>query len=431
MLNYKLFLEKLYHVNLISGKTDYNILKRRGRMNRLKHLIYQLEDTGSSLGGEKVSEILLGGTNLNVLDLSYPFVDLKVTEPVPGVTEEDELISVKTTRDKHTLKNAVTYVNGFKIGQLIQFAISKIDLNLYKSTTFKKRKAIKLSSVTSFYDNLIKDLFGANQDIYTFVFVHTLLFYSLLKEYLELLAKEEIIITDRDELYTNVAVLLCYYVDNKFHTNYLTNLKLKRSENYIIETTNNLNILFSNRIKEVIDSEDEELSWLKFIPESIRNIRISYCILFFNEDDEEKVVLNLCKTQSITFERLFKNTIKIWTESSGNSVPMHLKALSKKQNLYLNYQGVIKAFQSDKLKGDNVFNVHIQVEFDANWADTYHERPEDTKKMYVKVIDKVKSIPNDDKQTEILNLLNKFLNKIIDSDESDKYIKKFSDIFNH
>lgn len=435
MLNYKLFLEKLYNINLVNDEIDYDFVKTRGRLNRLKHLIYQLEKSGSPLGGEKVSEVLLGGTNLNVLDLSYPFVDLKVTTPVPGVTIADELVSVKTTRDKHTLRDSVTYVNGFKIGQLIQFAISEIDLNLYKSKIFKKRKAIKLSSITSFYDNLIKKLFGENQVIYTFAFVHTLLFYSLLKEYLEILANQDIIITDRNELYTNMAVLLCYYIDKKFNTNYINQLesKIKGSQNYIVEATHNVENLFSRKINDVVDSEDENFGWLRFIPENIRNLKISYCILFFDkEDDDEKVVLNLCKTQAVSFQDLLRNTIILWTQSSNGVVPMHMKALKKKQNLYLNYAGVIKAFETNELKGDDVFNTRFRIEFTYEWASQYQERPEELKKLYVKVIDKVKSIPNDEKQGDILNLLNKFLNKVIDHPvEAEGYIKKFSDMFNN
>ena len=124
LINYKLYLEKTYNINLSTNKTDYAFIKRsKARFNRLKHLIFQIEQSGSPLEGEKVSEILLGATNLNVLDLNYPFVDLKVVSPIKGVTKNNELISVKTSRDEHTLKNSVTYVNGFKIGQLIQFAI--------------------------------------------------------------------------------------------------------------------------------------------------------------------------------------------------------------------------------------------------------------------------------------------------------------------
>jgi hypothetical protein len=435
--NYKLFLEKVYNIDLTTNQATYEYIKGRGRLNRLKHLVYQLEKTGDPINGEKVSEILLGGVNLNVLDLSYPFVDLKVVTPVPGISNVNELISVKTTRDKHKLKDAVTYVNGFKIGQLIQFAISEIDLNLYKTKVFKKRNAIRLSSVTSFYDKLIKDLFGKNEKIYTFVFVHTLLFYYLLKEYLEILSTQEIIITDRNELYTNMAVLLCYYVDRKFNTNYLKNLNLKSSSDFIVEAEHNIINLFSKRIEEVVNAEDEEFGWLRFIPEAIRSLQISYCILFFDEDDEDsnKVVLNVCKTQSVSFEKLFVNTIKIWTQKPEGKAkaiqPMHLRSLERNKNIYLNYNGVTKAFEDGNLKGDDVFDTQIKIEFSAEWTSSYEERPESIKKLYVKVIDKVKAIPNDEKQEEVLTLINNFLNKVIDHpDVSDSYIKKFSEIFN-
>ena len=57
------FKEKLYNINLSTDQTDYHFLKSKGRMNRLKHLIYQLEGSGSPIGGEKISEILLDCNN--------------------------------------------------------------------------------------------------------------------------------------------------------------------------------------------------------------------------------------------------------------------------------------------------------------------------------------------------------------------------------
>jgi len=424
MLNYKLFLEKLYTLNLENPKNNTYKLGK-GTLNRLKHLVYNLEKSGSFLQGEKISEILLGATNLNTLDLSYPFVDLKVLEPVENVSILNELISIKTTRDKHSLKESVTYVNGFKIGQLIQFAISNMNFNFYKKQGFKQRHAYKLSSVTSHYDKFIRQYFGGNKEIYTFIFVHTLLFYSLFKSYLDIVAEGKFL--KRDDLYLSMEIFICKFVDEFNGTNYLEKYKSDKIKkiNKIDEFNNDIEEKYIDKIREAINYKDN-YKWLNFIDEKIRNLQISYAILYFNED-VDKMILNLHKTQNVSFDTLLKNTIEAWTSSEK-----HMKSLDAKKNIYLDYTGVIQAFSNDKLQGDDVFNTHIVVEFTEKWSSEYKERPEETKKLYVKVIDKVKSIPNDEKQEQILNLINKFLTKMIDEDDQkvrNSYINKFSEMF--
>ncbi|MDD4644635.1 MAG: hypothetical protein PHY99_01445, partial [Bacteroidales bacterium] len=230
MLDYKLFLEKnLYNINLANqSQSNYTyITNNQSRFNRLKHLIYQIEQSGSPLEGEKISEILLGATNLNVLNLSYPFVDVKVISPVKGVTQMNELISVKTTKDMHNLKDAVTYVNGFKISQLIQFAISKINLKIYKNETFKDRFAIKLSSITSYYQKSITELFSSDKTIYTYSFINTIVILKFIKDYLNYLTGvEHIIEKNRNKLYSIMRVCITTFIDKKFGTNYTDELSV-------------------------------------------------------------------------------------------------------------------------------------------------------------------------------------------------------------
>ena len=425
MLNYKLFLEaNEYKIDLENLKNNtYQIDK--SNLNRLKHLIYNLEKSGSFLQGEKISEILLGATNLNTLDLSYPFVDLKVIEPVKDISILNELISIKTTRDKHSLREAVTYVNGFKIGQLIQFAISNMNFNFYKKQNFKQRYAYKLSSVTSHYDKFIKQYFGENKEIYTFIFVHTLLFYSLFKNYLDIVSEE--IFLNRNDLYLSMEIFICKFIDEFNGTKYLEKYKSDNIKkiNKINKIDNDIEKKYMDKIRKSVDYKDD-YKWLDFIDEEIRNLQISYAILYFTEDDD-KIILNLHKTQNVSFDTLLKNTIETWTSSEK-----HMKSLNSEKNIYLDYGGVIKAFSNDKLQGDDVFNTHIQVEFTEKFVSEYKERPEETKKLYVKVIDKIKSIPNDEKQEQILNLINKFLTKMIDEDDEkvrNRYINKFSEMF--
>ena len=411
MKSFKVF-EKTYSINLSTNKTNYSFIgDEKYKLNRLKHLIYQIEQDGSPLKGEKISEILLGAINLNVMDLSYPFVDLKVVEPIKGVSKNNELISVKTSRDKHDLKNAVTYVNGFKIDQLIQFGMKKMKIELYKNKIFKGRNAMKLSTVISNYQKNIKRLFGNNLEIYTSAFVDTLKIFNVLKEYLEDIDP----IFNKPLLNAVMMMVAASYIDKKHNTNYIDDIGDRYSSEKLSfsvlskkleKVKSEIKSLFLNKNIDNIDSDFDDLN-------------ISYCILFFDKDNGKDIVLNLHKTRSLPFQELFNNSMKIWISKRYHERSLtNFKNNKRKQNLYLKYEDVVEAFG-----GGDAFETHIKVEIGANWE--YKERSEDIKKLYVKVIDKIKGIENNEKQEEVLKLLNKHLNNV--NSTNDVYLKKFKE----
>ena len=430
MLDYKLFLEKNFTIDLKTNQTDYTYIGRNnGRFNRLKHLIYQIEQSGSPLEGEKVSEILLGAVNLNTLNLSYPFVDVKVITAIPGVTEENELISVKTSRDMHNLKDTVNYVNGFKISQLIQFAITKINLKIFKSEPFKERFAMKLSSITSYYENTINQLFSDDINVYTYAFVNSIVILNFLKEYFTYLKIDHIIEKDRNVLYAIMSVCIASFIDKKFNTNYIDRIIAKIPEQKLNEIKVNVQKFMSTS---KFNFNRDFINYGDSLPSNIKNLKVSYCVIYFDESND-KVVLNLHKTHSISFGELFNNSMKIWIRKgyhmAHNLGVISTKKLVGKQNLYLKYEDVIEAFSTKDITGPEVFKTHIRVQFDSDW--NYKEREESVKKLYVKVIDNIKGIDNDETQTKILKMLNKFLRKINTGDKHkrNEYIQKFSEIF--
>ena len=430
MLDYKLFLEKNYTIDLKTNKTDYNYIGRNnGRFNRLKHLIYQIEQSGSPLEGEKVSEILLGAVNLNTLDLSYPFVDVKVITEIPGVTMENELISVKTSRDMHTLKDAVNYVNGFKISQLIQFAITKINLKIFKSEPFKDRFAMKLSSITSYYENTINQLFSDDIDIYTYSFVNSIVILNFLKEYFTYLKIDHIVEKDRNVLYAIMSVCIASFIDKKFNTNYIDKIIVKISDKKLNEIKANVE-KFINTSR--FNFNRDYINYGDSLPNDVKNLKVSYCVLYFDESNDN-IVLNLQKTHAISFGELYNNSMRIWIRKgyhmAHNLGVVSTKKLVGKQNLYLKYEDVIEAFSTKNVMGEDVFKTHIRVNIADDW--NYQERDQDVKKLYVKVIDNIKGIENDETQVKILKMLNNFLKKINTGDKikRDHYIQKFSELF--
>jgi len=432
MLDFKLFLEKVYNINLAANKTDYSYIgKNKGRFNRLKHLIYQIEQSGSPLEGEKVSEILLGAVNLNTLNSSYPFVDIKVISPIKGVTKNNELISIKTSRDAHTLEDAVTYVNGFKISQLIQFAITKIGLKIFKGNIFKDRFAMKLSSITSYYEKTINNLFFDDVNVYTYAFINTINILNFVKDYFNHLRGDHIIEEDRKILYAIISVCIAFFIDKKFNTNYIDRIDIKLPRHKLDEIKLDVREFISIPNKRY-DFKSDYSNFGDALPEEIKNLLVSYCIIYFNDESDE-VIMNLEKTQSVTFSELFDKGMKIWIRKGYHISHILGDIKSKKmignKNYYLNYKEVIEAFSTNTINGPDVFSTHIKVKIAADWE--YKEREESVKKLYVKVIDNIKGIENDASQIKILKLLNKFLRKITSADQKtkDNYIQRFSEIF--
>ena len=432
MLDFKLFLEKVYNINLATNKTDYNYIgKNKGRFNRLKHLIYQIEQSGSPLEGEKVSEILLGAVNLNTLNLSYPFVDVKVISPIKDVSKNNELISVKTSRDSHTLEDAVTYVNGFKISQLIQFAITKIGLKIFKGKIFKDRFAMKLSSITSYYEKTINSLFLDDINVYTYAFINTINILNFVKDYFNHLRGDNIIEEDRHNLYAIISVCIANFVDKKFNTNYIDKVNIKLPKYKLDEIKLDVS-QFISIPNQKYDFKSDYSNFGDALPDEIKNLLVSYCIIYFNTEPDN-VIMNLQKTQCVTFSELFDKSMKIWIRK-GYHIAHSLGDIKSKKmignkNYYLNYKEVIEAFSTNKVNGPDVFETHIKVQINADWE--YKEREESVKKLYVKVIDNIKGIENDESQVKILKLMNKYLRKINSTDKTtkDKYIQKFSEIF--
>jgi hypothetical protein len=273
-----------------------------------------------------------------------------------------------------------------------------------------------------------------------------------LKDYLNYLLKKNDRIDNTKKLYNIIAIVIATFVDKQFNKNYtkdlITMLGLKNIERKRKTSEPTVLDAFNNRVNDFTKWYEQHglnmnyidpLDNIEFV-EDIKDIEISYSILFFEKEAEGKnLVLNLYKTQSLPLKTLYKNSMNAWmttkTVKKGSKTkelnePFHIRKMQgSKENLYLDYHGVVKAFEGNGLSGDDVFNTHIKIEFGHD----YKDKNLDTKKLYVKIIDKIKGIDTEDKETEvkILNLLNSYLDEINSGNKSrrDRVISDFSKMF--
>jgi hypothetical protein len=218
-------------------------------------------------------------------------------------------------------------------------------------------------------------------------------------------------------------ICITSFIDKKFNTYYTDSID-KKYNSIKASVQKFISIQNSN-----YDFTSDYINYGDALPNEIKNLKISYCIMYFNDNENGSgIILNLHKTQSVTFSELFDKSMKIWVKK-GYHDPAEKSKSGKTPNFYLNYDGVVDAFSTTNVRDNDVFSTHIRVLIDDNW--NYEERTEKVKKLYIKVIDKIKGIENDYAQTAILKLLNKYLNKINSSSKKtrDKYIQKFSEIF--
>ena len=391
--------------------TNSNIVKykdfTKNSFARLFHLFYEMDEKGSPLVGEKISSLLFNAVNLNYYNKSYPFVDLIVKEPIDGVTENEEHISMKTSSTKHNLISAVTDVNGFKLRQLIQFILKKSDLNIYKTDNFSKRESIKyytiIDGMYSVFNILRKDTKYSNY--YEDMFRNQLSYLFALKNAI-----------DNNVLYNNKSLKDMNSINNfllDFIKQDLDNIK-----------NDELDFDFDTNIEKLYTMYD------------FFDLPISFCVLYFDEnlDDESNINMHIQKTNIIKLKDLYQNSLDKWIEKGYHTKIWELKTAklgddldvdNSKTNYYFNYNDIYNIFEENN---EGEFNTHIKIKMNSNKKNKYlsYEEDADKKKDYerfqnikVDVIDNIKSVPNDKMSNKVLNFINNILNKL-DNESVDK-----------
>lgn len=421
--NYDLFLESSYFINLDTGPNDYPLVARdTRRQNRLKYKTSKIERKGGSRLGEQISEILFNATNQNVIDTSHPFVDLRVLDDIENVAVKNEYISVKTSFVNHSLRTSVGTSGGFKIGQLILFALDQMNFRVYKTSDFKIRHSWQTYVFTTYLEEIILKLFSNNVHHYKYAFLHSLLIFKIILDYLKLLRKDkDPMMTDINDLKAVVAVIAAKFVDAKYtRANYFG--RIETLEPNVSEFIQGHNTKIQNYIRDnkLTIHEPRNNSWVReILPIGVRNIKISYCVIYFDKEENNRVILNVYKTKSLKFEDLFINTLNEWSQREYHidAVNVYRRDRKKIKTLILNFDGVCAAFQNNGISDQRVFDTHIQIDLSLK-----HERDRrkiGTKMMYIKTINNIKGINSDEKEKDILRILNKSV-KLLDVDDVNK-----------
>jgi hypothetical protein len=438
LFNYKDFLNEEILIDLDKKSTGgLSILKNDwGKMdatkfNRLKHLLFEYDDKGSPIMGEKIASLLLGADNLNYYSKSYPFVDLIVKRPVDGITKKNEYISIKTSATKHSLSTSITDVNGFKISQLIHFIIQLLPVNIFKdSKIIKFRNAIRTDALVTVYYRFMKKFQNKDIKLYEHLFKNQLYYIFLLKNHIEKLRNPEMLpIDDTNDFYGMMFGIILCDVNNLFGKDYTADFEdairnIKPKTKLIIQDCNGINY---------VDRKH-------FLPDDIANMQISYCMLYLESDligrkktrrESTEVVLHLQKTRTLSLGVLLDRAIQLWMK-----LGFHTRTTRDvgKQNIYFRFIHIVELFEPEKASLSNKeieFDTHLKVIISKNNINKYSERDVEQTDLIVKVIDDIKGLPLDGITDDILKNIEKIidLTKLKDRSKLNKFIRNFNDFY--
>lgn len=183
-------LEKQYNLDLTNSTSDQNYepLSNRSERLRLRNLILSEDQEGDPTVAEKICEILLGGHNLNIHNRTYPLIDILIDNPIEGISEKGEMVSIKSSRKEKVFNPDDS--NTWSISPMIYFMLKKIDYQQFDSPIFKERNAVEYKEVIKLYFEMVdKNLsflkIKAESQEHNLLHMGILFFLGRLKNYLD------------------------------------------------------------------------------------------------------------------------------------------------------------------------------------------------------------------------------------------------------
>ena len=135
--------------NIEGGKQIYKtvIRKKSSLYNSIKKFAHQKSNDG--IFAENIIRLTLDGINLNHFYKNHPHVDICVVNPIPGVAEKNEILSVKSTKYFTTISKLLTDTKSIKIESLFSYVIFahyNYDVEIINSPLTMLNKAISIAS---------------------------------------------------------------------------------------------------------------------------------------------------------------------------------------------------------------------------------------------------------------------------------------------
>lgn len=419
-LNQKTASDKLKHIKRY-GSFD------RSMINRLNHLLFQYNAKGKPLIAEKIASLLLGAVNLNYYSKSYPFADLKVEHPINGITIQDEYISMKSSSTKNTLSRAVTDVNGFKLSQLILFIIEKMQLNIFRDLETKTirgsmRKDIILNTYYKFMQKCDDDRLRDK------LFERQLYYIVLFQKYIDekLRHPSYIEIKKISDFKSILFGIILNQINSESSTDYTSYFENVLSSEFKGPKTGNptLNYELMKRVS-VEYEKPKDITYLSYLPETIADMKASFCILYIeNSKNSKDVIFSLQKTNAMKISELLKRSFDRWMK-----MKYHAKVTrgAGKMNVYFNFKDIVEVFDQ---KNTNEFDTHLRVIVNRENIENFEERPREQTKEIIRVIDEIKGLPYDISD-DILDQFEKIIksSKYKDKKRVKDFITKFDEFY--
>ncbi len=261
--------------NIIKGdQLSENIFRKKHKLySNIKKFAAQQKNDG--IFSENIVRMVFDGINLNHFHKNHPYVDVGIVKPIPGITKENEIMSVKST------------------------------INFKKTATLlADSKAIKIESLFSYV------LFAHyNYDInYVDSYISPV---TLLKKGIFLTENKDV----SSETYKKIVNITTYYL--MFHNK-------KGGDKYYIDDINNC---LNNQPLYYGTYEYYKNQVLRRLVNLKTPISIALCYIESNTKEKEDTVCVIKKTEDILLNKFWLKLLDIWCnrEYFGKGVVKYLR----------------------------------------------------------------------------------------------------------
>lgn len=335
---------------------------------------------------EDLAKIVLRAVNFNSYEKNQPYVDLGVYDAIEGVTEEREIISVKSTNYYSNIKDLISDTKAIKFDSLISYLIFA-----YKDHYTAEIKASAKQRIKKTF----KDLHDAGYNFYEST-------------------------EDKERAKAVIYIILGWLFDRSILIN---NLRA----GHHTEITWNLNSL-EERVSHYMDGDNfiylESRKEVEDILEKL-DAPVSMAAVYFTNEEKlgreikklkkgerthfEPDILVINKTKGIPLNELFYKVLDIWADKG------YFKDLTATK--YLRYNDVVDIYEVD-----DPFEIKITIRL-GNYATEYKPNRE----LRIRVSTDLKDIYLDKAHEEdILKFIRKFLNQVRKNPE---LIKDYIDLY--
>jgi hypothetical protein len=373
-------------IDMSVNSIDKNILRKKNSLHQ-SILNFSFQNTNTGIFAEEIIRYVFDGVNLNNMHRNHPHVDIAVPEQsaIENVTIANEIISVKSSIDKHTLAGAISNTKSITIESLFSYIVFSTYNYSYKKEFLSANKLYILAigiikSSKKDIDSAIKKLVGIGES----KLIDDL---KKIEGYANNTKGGDTIKLERNFKYVINLVLYYLFFESHRGDNYFVNF----IEDILILREGHDDVEKNEKINRYTDRVNQEIGKL--------TNKISIAAVYFIDKDKKKFCVE--KTDPIEINQYWQSVLGIWEEN---------KFFDSNSKKYLTLDRVKAVFKEFKTKiiisvGDQEGSDILAKQSTPNMATNrmwishklkdaeFSNREDDINKFFSKSIDKLEENP--------------------------------------